>query len=52
MYTKIEKNIRNNFFYPTPSIFKLKKLGWEPKINASKGFSETINFYTKNYEKF
>ena len=36
MYIKIEKNIRNNFFYPTTSIFKLKKLGWEPKINVPK----------------
>tara|TARA_B100001013_G_C24594531_1_gene436187 strand:+ start:109 stop:1155 length:1047 start_codon:yes stop_codon:yes gene_type:complete len=44
---KKRKNVRNDFFYSTPSIFKLKKLGWEPKINASKGFSETINFYKK-----
>ena len=39
---------RLDLFYPIPSIKKLIKLGWKPKINVKKGFSDTIEFFKKN----
>ena len=40
-----KKNNRLDFFYPTPSIEKLKKLGWKPKISVKEGLKDTLNFY-------
>ena len=40
------KNVtkRLNLFYPSPSIFKLKDLGWTPKVNVKTGFTKTLSF--------
>ena len=45
---KDNKFKRNDFFYPEPSIKKIKKIGWQPKINARLGFINTINYFKKN----
>ena len=42
--TKSDKRERN-FFYRKPSINKLKKLGWTPKISCKVGFKETIKHF-------
>ena len=41
-------NNRLDYNYPNPSVNKLKKLGWSPKINIKQGLTDTINFYKFN----
>lgn len=38
-------NKRLNFFYPQPSIRKLNKLGWTPKVNIKTGLTNTLSFF-------
>ena len=45
---KSKKNKRLDFIYPTPSIKKIKRLGWKPKIGVKEGFKDTLSFYNKN----
>ena len=44
---KKNKNInkRLNFFYPLPSVKKLNKLGWSPKVSIKTGLSQTLSFF-------
>ena len=44
-------NKRLNFFYPLPSIKKLNKLGWSPKVNIKTGLTQTLSFFN-NKKKF
>ena len=50
---KKSKNVnkRLNFFYPLPSIKKLNKLGWSPKVNIKTGLTQTLSFFN-NKKKF
>ena len=46
---KIKKKIKRlDFIYPTPSIEKLIRLGWTPKVNVKNGFRDTLEFFKKN----
>lgn len=38
-------NTRLNLFYPSPSIIKLNKLGWSPKVDIKTGLTETLKFF-------
>jgi len=46
---QIKKKIKRlDFIYPTPSIEKLIRLGWTPKVNVKNGFRDTLEFFKKN----
>ena len=47
-FNKDNKIKRNDFFYPKPSIKKLKKIGWRPRISAQLGLNNTINYFKNN----
>lgn len=44
---KKNKSKRLDLIYPIPSIKKLNKLGWKPKINLKNGIKDTIVFFSK-----
>ena len=48
IFNKNKKIKRNDFFYPKPSIEKLKKIGWKPRISVKVGLKNTINYFKKN----
>ncbi len=48
IFNKNQKIKRNDFFYPKPSIEKLKKIGWKPRISVKVGLINTINYFKKN----
>jgi len=43
-----EKKERLDFIYFPPSVKKLNKLKWKPKINIKNGFKDTLEFFKKN----
>ncbi len=48
IFNKNKKIKRNDFFYPKPSIEKLKKIGWKPRVSVKEGLMSTINYFKKN----